>query len=77
VPPLVAFATAPPPARSPIFYVAIIVGVLVASIAAATAVMIKARKPAPAPVTTSAASAAPRVITIPVVDMNDQPDAGR
>ena len=65
----------PAPSRGPMFYVGILVGVLVVSAAVGTIVALSRRR---APVATSAptASAAPKVITIGTIEMDDNPDSG-
>ena len=77
-PPQPTLTSPPAPAgRSPLFYVGIILAVLVVSLGAGTVVLRAMRKPAvaatPAP---SGGAAGPRVITIPVQDMDDPTDAG-
>lgn len=64
-----------PPARSPMFFVGIIFGVLVLAVGAGFVVS-RARQAPPTVGAAPSASAAPKVITIPVVDMDDVPDAG-
>lgn len=77
MPPLPALPPLPPaaaaPSRSPVFYVGILVGVLVVSAAIGTVVALSRRKAAP---TTTSGPAAPKVITIGTVEMDDNPDAG-
>ena len=77
MPPLPAMPPSPslPPAapsRSPMFYVGILVGVLVVSAAIGTVVALSRRKAAP----TTSGAAAPKVITIGTVEMDDNPDSG-
>ena len=77
-PPAGASVAPPPPSRSPMFYVGVLAGVLVLSAAVGTAVALSRRR-APAPVVTApgvAATAAPKVITIGTVEMDDNPDGG-
>lgn len=67
------YSTAPQPAgRSPMFYIGILVAVLVVSIAGGTAVALSRRRAAvvAAPATT-AQSQQPKVINMPVVEVND------
>ena len=64
------------PSRGPMFYVGILAAVLVVSIAGGTAVALS-RRAAPQPPVAQAPTAspqAPKVITIGVVDMKDDPD---
>ena len=59
------------------FFVGLLVAFLVVGLGVGAVVMLSRGKP-PAPATQAApgASAAPAVITIPVVDMNEESDAG-
>jgi hypothetical protein len=64
--------------RGPMFYVGILVGVLVVSAAVGTLVALS-RRHAPTATATAAApsvSAAPKVITIRTIEMDDNPDSG-
>jgi hypothetical protein len=60
------------------FYVAVLVGVLVVSGAVGTVVALSRRRGpnATSATTTASASAAPKVITIGTVEMDDNPDSG-
>ena len=82
-PPAAAPSSIAPPApaaasRSPMFYVGILVGVLVVSAAVGTVVALSRRRPAPAAAAMPSASgaAAPKVITIGTIEMDDNPDSG-
>ena len=82
-PPAAAPSSIVPPApaaasRSPMFYVGILVGVLVVSAAVGTVVALSRRRPAPAAAAMPSASgaAAPKVITIGTIEMDDNPDSG-
>jgi hypothetical protein len=68
----------PAPSRGPMFYVAVLVGVLVVSGAVGTVVALSRRRGpnATSATTTASASAAPKVITIGTVEMDDNPDSG-
>lgn len=72
----------PSPSRGPLFYVGILAAVLVVSIAGGTAVALSRRSAAPPVAQAPTASPpvkgaqAPKVITIGVVDMKDDPDGG-
>lgn len=75
--PSMAPSMAPQPAaasRSPLFYVGILLGVLVVGLAIGAVVSFRR----PKPIVQQAPSASPgqKVITIPVVDMDDSPDGG-
>jgi hypothetical protein len=65
-----------PVGRGPIFYIGILLAVLVAGAAAGVVVSMRSRSTPPGASPNASASAAPRVITMPVVDMEDTPDAG-
>jgi len=73
-------APAAPPAasRSPMFYVGVLVGVLVLSAAVGTVLALSRRRAAgaTAAVPTASAAAAPKVITIGTIEMDDNPDSG-
>lgn len=79
LPPTHSQAPAPPaPGRGPLFYIGMVVAVLVVTIGG-TAVALSRRRPpavAQAPNPSGAAQKAPNVITIGVVEVNDEPDAG-
>lgn len=77
-PPLPSLAP-PAPSRGPMFYVGALVGVLVLSAAVGTVVALSRRRPAPptaAMPAASGATAAPKVITIGTIEMDDNPDSG-
>jgi hypothetical protein len=71
------FAPMPPQprGRGPMFYVGILAAVLLASVAAGTVIALTRTKAAP-PKPVAGAASGPRVITIPVVDMDDPVDGG-
>jgi hypothetical protein len=68
--------TPPSPQRGPLFFVGLIVAFLVVGLGVGAAVMLSRSKPPAASQAAPSASRAPAVITIPVVDMDDEPDAG-
>ncbi|MBX3187820.1 MAG: hypothetical protein KF819_12425 [Labilithrix sp.] len=80
MPPTASFApqpsAAPPPPRSPVAYVAILVGAFVAAIAGGWFFSQRSAPPPPATPTaapaSASASAAPPVITIPTVEMGNE-----
>ena len=78
-PPMYSQAPAQPaPGRGPLFYIAMVVAVLVVTIGG-TALALSRRRPpavAQAPNPSGAAQKAPNVITIGVVEVNDEPDSG-
>jgi hypothetical protein len=84
MPPLPPASSATPSARarSPMFYVGILVGVLVLSAAVGTVVALSRRgapstaASAASPTPAASRAAAPKVITIGTVEMDDNPDGG-